>query len=262
MGQSVSAALAHRRDPISIQCNSIQFNRIINLPNLMGPAVWTLWALSVGLQLTSSTPLASNQVQVVVGEEELPDDDILDDVDDVDDVPDYVNDNPVIEVDDTGTPVCPPLVKPLQPELCRGKTCRHDGDCQRRDGATSWADLPQRVCCFNGCIRTCHIRVSPPHFFDWPHDTPSSASSSFSKEVANRLWSGHQLDNEPEVELQGPDIVVTLPGGCQLTQPKYERFKLFQDDPNTRRCYCQGGGVYCQLRVDSVTNSTLTIPLR
>ena len=50
------------------------------------------------------------QVQVVVGEEELPDDDILDDVDDVDDVPDYVNDNPVIEVDDTGTPVCPPLV--------------------------------------------------------------------------------------------------------------------------------------------------------
>ena len=54
-------------------------------------------------------------------------------------------------------------------------------------------------------------------------------------ELPNRLWNGHQLESEAEVELEGPDIVVTLPGGCHLTQPKFDRFKLFQENPNTRR---------------------------
>jgi len=209
----------------------------------MGSVVWILCAVIIKSQLVVSTPFPTYQVQ-------LSQDDVSGKDEDYD--ADYVNDNPVIEVDDTGTPVCPPLVKPLMPEFCRAKTCRHDSDC----GVSSSADAPELVCCYNGCVRTCQIRVSPPHFFDWPHDTPSS-----SKELPNRLWNGHQLESEAEVELEGPDIVVTLPGGCHLTQPKFDRFKLFQEDPNTRRCYCESGGVYCQLQVDWTTNSTVTVPL-
>jgi len=210
----------------------------------MDSALWILCTVFVISQLVISTPLPSYQVQLSEDEESDKTEDYASD---------YVNDNPVIEVDDTGTPVCPPPVKPLRQEFCRAKKCRHDNDC-RSD--TSSADAPERVCCHNGCVRTCQIRVSPPLFFDWPHDTPS-----IPKELPNRLWSGHQLESEAEAELQGPDIVVTLPGGCHLTQPKYDRFKVFQDHPHTQRCYCERGAVYCLLQVDSATNSTMTVPL-
>lgn len=73
---------------------------------------------------------------------------------------DYVNDHPVIEVDDSGTPVCPPPVSrfPVRqspphsaaspdfqfnhPEACHAKACRSDLDCLGGNA--------ERACCWNG----------------------------------------------------------------------------------------------------------------
>lgn len=145
---------------------------------------------------------------------------------------DYVNDNPVIEVDDSGVPVCPPVVN--HPQACYAKICRSDIDCL--GGQT------ERVCCYNGCIRTCMIKVKPPPFFDYEE----SYSDSHRKSDVG-MGESIRAGSAEVAEFQRPAIVLTLPGGCHLTQEQYDTYQKFQVSPNVRQCYCLAGDVFCQI---------------
>lgn len=180
-------------------------------------------------------------------------------------IADYVNDNPVIEVDDNGVPVCPPAIN--HPEACYAKVCRSDIDClqlqkmkknnlnkrnNNKSGTTTNNKNPsanddqdERVCCYNGCVRTCMIKVKPPPFFDYDindHHQDAVTNGKILPAPVSAVAAA-----EATAEFQRPAIVLTLPGGCHLTQEQYDSYQKFQIAPSIRQCYCLAGDVFCQI---------------
>jgi len=131
---------------------------------------------------------------------------------------------------------CPPIPpRPaVPPALCRATQCRTTSLCR-----------PGRICCFNGCTYACVPPVRPAQAFDWIED--KSAYSPIGSDITNPSLP-KKFESEPKNYYQGAGQSVQLPGGCQLSQDKYDQLKKFQDSKSIEDCLCIDGEVVCKVQ--------------
>lgn len=50
-------------------------------------------------------------------------------------------------------------------------------------------------------------------------------------------------------EIEMTEKTIKIPGGCELTEAQYGELETFKKSKHyVKKCYCEHGGVYCQLR--------------
>ncbi|ODN00735.1 WAP four-disulfide core domain protein 1 [Orchesella cincta] len=92
-----------------------------------------------------------------------------------------------------------------------------------------------KICCFNGCVQTCVADMSavssPPIAIDWlPEETLKKLEYSYS----------------------GTNRVITIPGGCRVTQQQQRNLDLFLKYGHVTKCLCKKEDVVCYVRNNAV----------
>ncbi|XP_067000306.1 uncharacterized protein [Anabrus simplex] len=126
-------------------------------------------------------------------------------------------------------PRCPPPA--AVGSNCGAPVCTSDSDCQGTG--------PKKMCCHNGCVRTCAEPAPPPIEIDWV-DRTSSIYDTVSRDPSL------QTKTAPQHVFQAPQMV-TMTGGCVLTLKQFKELAGFSKNENINRCFCEKGGVYCEV---------------
>ncbi|KAK3926091.1 WAP four-disulfide core domain protein 1 [Frankliniella fusca] len=110
---------------------------------------------------------------------------------------------------------CPPAPPaPRGDARCRAERCERDSDCAAHGGRGD------RLCCSNGCVRTCQRAANPPLVVDWEGETPDVLHPELP-------WPRPWTRPEPLQYHHGAAEVVVLPGGCSLPPSQYQRIVAF-----------------------------------
>ncbi|CAB3369754.1 Hypothetical predicted protein [Cloeon dipterum] len=146
------------------------------------------------------------------------------------------DEEPVSEFE-VGGPHCPPSVSPVSKGLCSMQKCYAHAECQGNG----------RLCCYNGCVYSCMLKMLPPLVFDWI-DEDSDEERGTNETMAEETWSAsHQQSSSEEekdeeteqdkAEAIAPGHVVALPEGCVLTQKDFEQLLVFQKKEYVEKWY-------------------------
>ncbi|KAG8224149.1 hypothetical protein J437_LFUL005483, partial [Ladona fulva] len=145
-----------------------------------------------------------------------------------------------------GDPLCPsPNPRPRPSKiLCDAKPClAHDRCPPTLDGKDEvviegGSRERETACCYNGCVYTCMRKMSLPPAFDWVEETPYPAA-----ENSSRLM---RLDGRSKQSRTPPETVV-ISGGCMLSPEQYKHLEGFKQNEHIKKCFCEGGGVFCEV---------------
>ncbi|XP_059468754.1 uncharacterized protein LOC132192691 [Neocloeon triangulifer] len=150
-----------------------------------------------------------------------------------------------------GGPQCPPSVRPVSKGLCHVQKCYTHAECH---GATDGG----RLCCYNGCVYSCMLKMPPPLVFDWIDDESREMLIGSNETFNEEPWSAsHQQssseeeedreDEENRAEANAAGHVIALPEGCILTKKDFEQLLAFQQKDHVDKCYCKDGEVFCKV---------------
>nr|XP_045613291.1 uncharacterized protein LOC123767582 [Procambarus clarkii] len=128
---------------------------------------------------------------------------------------------------------CPPPIQPFHQDLCGVPACLHHYQCPQ-----------SRLCCFNGCVRTCLLGVESPPVIDWVEDTSAVLpilEESGPPELPVRY--------EDLSYAEGREEEVHLPGGCTISASQFSQLQIFMNTPRIENCTCEQGEVVCAVNM-------------
>lgn len=128
---------------------------------------------------------------------------------------------------------CPPPVTPFHRDLCGATACLHHHQCPHG-----------RLCCFNGCIHTCLVKLESPPVIDWLEDT-SDVLPILDESAPPVL----PVRYEDLSFVEGREEAVHLPGGCTISGTQYSQLQNFMKAPSIENCMCERGEVVCAVKM-------------
>ncbi|PSN31615.1 hypothetical protein C0J52_26392 [Blattella germanica] len=137
----------------------------------------------------------------------------------------------------------PPSSNPGDTALCDEPKCEQDIDCISESHSSSDNDTTSdRGCCFNGCVNTCTKKLEPPIAFDWLEEFRQNEEGK-TEETPEKI----EVAPLRHHAKTAPHAITTLPGGCVLTQRQYEELEGFRKHSHVEKCFCDKGGVSCEV---------------